>query len=87
MAFPTAVNSQVTDSVSQTNTKVLGDSPALATSKLMLAVSQALSNAAHNAINAQQNNNVTAQAALTQGVNTLMNMDTAASMDVIKIYR
>ncbi|AUJ69814.1 RebB family R body protein [Pseudoalteromonas sp. NC201] len=87
MAFPTAVNSQVTDSVSQTNAKVLGDSPALATSKLMLAVSQALSNAAYNAINVQQNNNVTAQAALTQGVNTLMNVDTAASMVVIKIYR
>lgn len=87
MAFPTAVNSQVTDSVSQTNAKVLGDSPALATSKLMLAVSQALSNAAYNAVNAQQNNNVTAQAALTQGVNTLMNVDTAASMVVMKIYR
>lgn len=87
MAFPTAVNSQVTDSVSQTNAKVLGDSPALATSKLMLAVSQALSNAAYNAINGQQNNNVTAQAALTQGVNTLMNVDTAASMVAMKIYR
>ncbi|MEQ2354743.1 RebB family R body protein [Pseudoalteromonas piscicida] len=87
MAFPTAVNSQVTDSVSQTNAKVLGDSPALATSKLMLAVSQALSNAAYNSINGQQNNNVTAQAALTQGVNTLMNVDTAASMVAMKIYR
>ena len=31
MAFPTAVNSQVTDSVTQANTKVLGDSPAIAT--------------------------------------------------------
>ncbi|OWQ63588.1 glycerol-3-phosphate dehydrogenase, partial [Stenotrophomonas maltophilia] len=28
MAFPTAVNSQITDSVSQVNTKVLGDAPA-----------------------------------------------------------
>ncbi|MEK0158523.1 RebB family R body protein [Pseudoalteromonas piscicida] len=86
MAFPTAVNSQITDLVSQTNAKVLGDSPALATSKLMLAVSQALSNAAHNATRRQQNNNVTAQAALTQGVNTLMNVDTASSVAVIKSY-
>ena len=29
MAFPTAVNSQITDSVSQANTKVLGDAPAV----------------------------------------------------------
>ena len=29
MAFPTSVNSQITDSVTQVNTKVLGDAPAI----------------------------------------------------------
>lgn len=79
MAFPTAVNSQITDSVSQVNTKVLGDAPAIATGNFMIATSQALSNAAHNATTGQQNANVTAQAALTQGVTTLYAIDTATT--------
>lgn len=88
MAFPTAVNSQITDSVSQVNTKVLGDAPAVATGNFMIATSQALSNAAHNATSNQQNNSVTAQAALTQGVNTLYSIDTAtSSVGVAKIYQ
>ena len=88
MAFPTAVNSQITDSVSQVNTKVLGDAPALATGNFMIATSQALSNAAHNATSGQQNNGITAQAALTQGVNTLYSVDTAsAAVATSRIYR
>ncbi len=85
MAFPTAVNSQITDSVSQVNTKVLGDAPAVATGNLMIATSQALSNAAHNATTGQQNSTITAQAALTQGVNTLYSVDTAAAVGTEKI--
>jgi len=34
MAFPTAVNSQITDSITQANTKVLGDAPAMAMGNL-----------------------------------------------------
>lgn len=79
MAFPTAVNSQITDSISQVNTKVLGDAPAVATGNFMIATSQALSNAAHNATTGQQNNSVTAQAALVQGVNTMFAVDIAAA--------
>ncbi|WP_179139439.1 RebB family R body protein, partial [Azospirillum brasilense] len=30
MAFPTAVNSQITDSVAQSNVQVVGSSPAIA---------------------------------------------------------
>ncbi|PCK32185.1 RebB family R body protein [Pseudoalteromonas piscicida] len=86
MAFPTAVNNQITDSISQANTGTLNDSPALATSKLMVAVSQALSNAAHNAASGQESNNITAQAALVQGVNTLQSVNTASSVAVIKAY-
>jgi len=88
MAFPTAVNDQVTDSVTQVNTQVLGDAPAVASGNLMLATSQALSNAAHNATTGQQHSAVTAQAALTQGVSTLYCIDTASTgMATAKIYQ
>ncbi|PTT89314.1 glycerol-3-phosphate dehydrogenase [Pelomonas sp. HMWF004] len=79
MAFPTAVNSQITDSVSQVNTKVLGDAPAVAMGNLFVATSQALSNAAHNATNNQQQSYVTMQASTTQGVSTLLAVDTAST--------
>ncbi len=79
MAFPTAVNSQITDSVSQVNTKVLGDAPAIAMGNLFVATSQALSNAAHNATNNQQQSYVTMQASTTQGVSTLYAFDTASN--------
>ncbi len=79
MAFPTAVNNQITDSVTQANVKVLGDAPAMAMGNLFQATSQALSNAAHNATTAQQQTNVTAQAATTMGVATLYSIDTAST--------
>ena len=79
MAFPTAVNSQITDSITQANTKVLGDAPAVAMGNLFIATSQALSNAAHNATTSQQQSNITAQAATTQGVSTLYSIDTAST--------
>lgn len=79
MAFPTAVNSQITDSVTQVNVKVLGDAPAMAMGNLYQATAQALANAAHNATNAMQQSYVTAQAATTMGVATLYSLDTAAT--------
>ncbi|GAA5241215.1 hypothetical protein BMMON2_40370 [Burkholderia mallei] len=62
MAFPTSVNDQITDSVTQANTKVLGDAPAIAMGNLYQATAQALANTAHNATNAQQQSYVTALA-------------------------
>ena len=79
MAFPTAVNSQITDSTTQANTKVLGDAPAVALGNLYQATAQALANAAHNATNAQQQSYVTAQSATTMGVATLYSIDTAST--------
>lgn len=72
MAFPTSVNSQITDAVTQANVSVLGDSPAVALGNLYQAVAQALSNAAHNATNAQQQNNTLAQAVTTRCVQALL---------------
>jgi hypothetical protein len=79
MAFPTAVNSQITDSITQANTKVVGDSPAMAMGNLFIATSQALSNSAHNATANQQQVNVTSQASTTMGVTTLYSIDTAST--------
>lgn len=79
MAYPTSVNDQITDSVTQANTKVLGDAPAMAMGNLFVATSQALSNAAHNATNNQQQSNVTLQAATTQAVATLLSIDSAST--------
>ena len=79
MAFPTFVNDQVTDSVTQANTKVLGDAPAIAMGNLYQATAQALANAAHNATNAQQQSYVTSQAATTAGVTSLYALDTAST--------
>ncbi len=79
MAFPTAVNSQITDAVTQANVEVLGVSPSVALSNLYQATAQALGNAAHNATTAQQQTNVLAQAASTMGVATLYSLDTAAT--------
>jgi hypothetical protein len=79
MAYPTAVNDQITDSVTQANVKVLGDAPAIALGNLYQATAQALANSAHNSTNSQQQNNVTAQAATTMGVATLYSLDTAST--------
>ena len=79
MAYPTSVNNQITDSVTQANTKVLGDAPAVAMGNLFQATAQALSNAAHNATTSIQQTNVTAQAATTMGVATLYAIDTAST--------
>ncbi|MBS7564763.1 RebB family R body protein [Mucilaginibacter sp. Bleaf8] len=88
MAFPTAVNSQITDSVSEVNTKVLGDSPAMAMGNFFMATSQALSNAAHNATASQQQTNMTGQAATTTGVTTLYSIDTASdAVGTTNIYQ
>lgn len=78
MAFPTSVNSQITDAVTQANVKVLGDAPAIAMGQLYQATAQALANAAHNATSAQQQAAITLQAATTMGVTTLYSIDTAA---------
>lgn len=75
MAYPTAVNSQITDAVTQANVNVLGVAPSVAMGNLYQATAQALANAAHNATVAQQQTNITAQAATTMGVAMLYSID------------
>ena len=79
MAFPTSINDQITDSVTQVNTQVLGDSPAVSGANLIVSTSQALSNSAHNATAAQLQSYVTSQASTTSAVATLLAIDTASA--------
>ncbi|PQJ55653.1 glycerol-3-phosphate dehydrogenase subunit C [Vibrio jasicida] len=74
---PTTVNAQITDSVTQVNTKVVGETPAMAMGNLLMSTSHALSNTAHNAATAQQQGQMTMQAATVQGVNSLMSVGSA----------
>lgn len=68
------VNEQVTDSVTQVNTKVVGETPAMAMGNMLMSTSQALGTAAHNGTGAQQQAQITMQAATVQGVNSLMSI-------------
>ncbi|MDN3610570.1 RebB family R body protein [Vibrio ostreicida] len=68
------VNEQVTDSVTQVNTKVVGETPAMAMGNLLMSTSQALGTASHNTTSAQQQAQITMQAATVQGVNALMSI-------------
>jgi hypothetical protein len=71
--MPNYVNEAITDSVTQVNTKVLGDVPATAMGNLMMTTSQALGVSAQNLTIGQQQANVMWQAATVQGINALMN--------------
>lgn len=68
MAQPTAVNSQITDAVTQTSVKVLGEAPAMALSSVYQSMAHSLGLMFQNAVAAQQQQNTLAQAATTQGV-------------------
>ncbi len=71
------VNEQITDSVTQVNTKVVGETPAMAMGNLLMSTGQALGTAAHNSTAAQQQAQITMQAATVQGVNSLMSIGTS----------
>lgn len=60
MAFPTAVNDQITDSVTQSNVKVLSEASAMAMGTLYQTTSNSLSLATQNAVSNQQQNNTVA---------------------------
>ncbi|PSW03696.1 RebB family R body protein [Photobacterium lipolyticum] len=73
----TTVNDQITDSVTQVNTNTLASTPAMAMSNLYTAMGQALATGSHNTTMAQQQANVTMQAATVQGVNSLTSIGSA----------
>jgi len=88
MAENTSLNSQITDSVIQANTEVLGLAPSMSMGSLFMATSQALSNAAHNATSNQQQMNITAQTASISGIANLYALNTTTTAEAeTKIYQ
>jgi len=79
VAFPTSVNSQITDAVTQANVAVLGHAPAVALASLYVTTAHALANAAHNATAQQQETNIAAQAATAAGVAKLLSLASAVA--------
>ena len=71
MAFPTAVNDQITDAITQTNVKVLGEAPAMAMGAIYQAVAHSIGIMFENAVSAQQQSNQLAQAVTAKCVNLL----------------
>ena len=73
------VSEQVTDSITQVNTKVLGDAPAQAMGTLYQTASAAAGIALQNAVHAQNNQNAINNAVTIEGVNLLYTSGTASS--------
>ena len=78
MAFPTAVNDQVTDAVTQANVKILGDAPAMAMGAIFQSLAHSTGILYENATSAQQQLAISGQAATNQGVIQLYSVDTMA---------
>ena len=68
MAMPTPVNGMITDAVTQTNVKVLGDAPAMAMGAMYQALSHSTGILFENAVSSQQQLGIASQAATNQGV-------------------
>lgn len=84
MAFPTAVNDQITDTATDVAAddacpQSQADAAAQAMGNIYLTISNSIAMAAANAVYAQQQSNVTAQAATTMGVSMLYSLDTAST--------
>jgi hypothetical protein len=78
MAIPTPVNGQITDAVTQSNVKVLGDAPAMAMGTIYQSMAHSTGILFENATSSQQQLGIAAQAATNQGVIQIYSMDTMA---------
>ncbi len=75
---PLAVNAQITDAATQTNVKVLAESPAMAMGSIYQTMAHSTGILFENAVSAQQQQNTLTQAATNQGVMQIYSMDTMA---------
>ncbi|MEJ8674059.1 RebB family R body protein [Chromobacterium amazonense] len=75
MAFPTAVNDQITDAVTQANVKVVGDAPAVAIGNLYQSLAHSAGILYENAVSSQQQLAIADQAATNQGVIQIYSVD------------
>ena len=72
---------QVTDAVTQSNVKVLGEAPAMAMGTIYQALAASTSMTFQNAVSVQQQQNMLQQAAAGQGVIQIYSVDTLSDAD------
>lgn len=75
MAKPTAINDQITDTVSQTNVTTIASAPAVATASLYQVLSSSLSLAIQNCVTNQQQLNSILLASTTSCVSHLLDTE------------
>ena len=86
MAFPTAVNNQITDAVTQSNVKVVGEAPAMAMGALYQTMAHSTGILFENAISSQQQMTTLAQSVANMGVMQIYSVDTTAGVsNVVRI--
>ena len=76
MPDPSTVSPMITDAVTQSNVKVVAESPAMAISMLYQSMAHSTGILFENAVAAQQQQNTLSQAAANQGVMQIYSMDT-----------
>ncbi len=79
MTAPTTVNSQITDAITQSNVKVIGEAPAIAMGSIYQMFAHSTGILFENAVAAQQQQNILALAATNQGILQIYTLDTTAA--------
>ena len=73
------VNPQITDAVTQTNVKVVGEAPAISMGSIYQSIAYSTGILFQNAVTAQQQQNIAALAATNQGIIQIYSVDTMAA--------
>lgn len=79
MAIPTAVNGQITDSVTQSNLAVLGAAPSMAMGSMYQSAAHATGIMYQNSVQAQQQAAIAAQAAANMGIKQIYSVNSMAA--------
>ena len=88
MAYPTPVNSQITDATTQTGVSVLAQAPGFATAAMYQTASHSIGVLYQNAVQTQRNNAISSQASANQGVVQIYTTPTmAGAMAAVNIAR
>ncbi|MFS4430919.1 RebB family R body protein [Chryseobacterium indologenes] len=82
------VNEQITDAVTQSNVKVVAESPAMALSNVYQTAAHSTGIMFENAMTNQNQHNIVTQAATTQGITQIYSKDTIAdAISIAKILK
>ncbi len=84
MAYPTPVNGQITDALAQQGVAVLANAPTIAMGLIYQSSAHSIGILYQNAVQAQRNASICAQAATNQGVIQIYSVDTTAGATAVK---